>query len=243
MDLQGATALVTGGAHRIGKAITLALASAGANVVVNYHRSGAAAQSTVAEAERLGVRALALQADAADPTQVDGMLELVLRTFPRLDLFVGNAGAFRHTPLETVGAADWDEMMRLNFETLLVPARPIGRHMLEHGGGCIVAIADVAAVRPWADYLPYCVAKACVVGLMRSLAAALGPSVRVNAVAPGPVLFPEGFDPAARAREIARTVLGREGAAADVAAAVAFLARDDYVTGALLPVDGGRLLA
>ena len=109
-------------------------------------------------------------------------------------------------------------------------------------GGAIVALADVAAVRPWAEYVPYCVAKSCVVGLVRALAVALAPTVRVNAVAPGPVLFPEGFDPAAREREIARTVLRREGSAADVAAAVAFLAREDYVTGTLLPVDGGRLL-
>ena len=242
MDLRGATALVTGGGHRLGKAIALALANGGANVVVNYHRSRAEAESTAEEVERCGVRALAIQADAAAPADVDRMLDEVRATFGRIDLFVANAGVFRRTPLPAIEAADWRDMMRLNFETLLVPARRIGRDMLEHGGGTIVALADVAAVRPWAEYIPYCVAKSCVVGLVRALAVALAPSVRVNAVAPGPVLFPEGFDPAAREREIARTVLRREGSAGDVAAAVAFLARQDYVTGALLPVDGGRLL-
>ena len=241
MQLSGATALVTGGAHRVGRAIALALAAEGANVAINYHRSAEAAAATVAEVERCGVRSVALPGDAADSNQFAGVLEGFDRAFPRLDLFVANAGAFRRTPLADVGAEDWDEMMRLNFETLLVPARQVAERMRDRGGS-IVAIADVAAVHPWADYVPYCVAKSCVVGLVRGLARALAPKVRVNAVAPGPVLFPEGFDPRAREREIARTALGREGSAADVAAAVAFLARDDYVTGALLPVDGGRLL-
>lgn len=241
MQLSGATALVTGGAHRVGRAIALALAAEGANVAINYHRSAGAAAATVADVERCGVRCVALPGDAADADQFARVLEGFDCVFPRLDLFVANAGAFRRTPLAQVAAEDWDEMMRLNFETLLVPVRAIADRMRE-GGGSIVAIADVAAVDPWADYVPYCVAKSCVVGLVRGLARALAPKVRVNAVAPGPVLFPEGFDSKAREREIARTAVGREGSAADVAAAVAFLARDEYVTGALLPVDGGRLL-
>jgi pteridine reductase len=242
MQLRGATALVTGGGHRLGRAITLALAGAGANVLVNYHRSEEAARATVAEVERIGARALALRADAADPEQFGALLETASRTFPRIDLFVANAGVFRRMPAAALTAADWDEMMRLNFETLLVPARSIALRMLEQGAGCIVAIADVAAIRPWADYVPYCVAKSCVVGLVKNLAVRLAPAIRVNAILPGPVLFPDGFDPAARRREIARTVLRREGSAADIASAVAFLAQADYVTGAVLPVDGGRLL-
>ena len=241
MQLSGATALVTGGAHRVGRAIALALAAEGANVAINYHRSADAAGATVAEVERCGVRSLALPGDAADAAGFARVLDGFDRAFPRLDLLVANAGAFRRTPLGSVDESNWDEMMRLNFDTLLVPVRQVAERMRD-GGGAIVAIADVAAVHPWADYIPYCVAKSCVVGLVRGLARQLAPKVRVNAVAPGPVLFPDGFDPKARAREIARTALGREGSAADVAAAVVFLARDEYVTGALLPVDGGRLL-
>jgi NAD(P)-dependent dehydrogenase (short-subunit alcohol dehydrogenase family) len=241
MQLRGATALVTGGAHRVGRAIALALADAGANVAVNFNRSDSAAADTVADIEHRGVRAAAFQGDMADETQVANLLAKVFRVFPRLDLLVANAGVFRRTPLATIAAHDWDDMMRLNFTTLLIPARAVARQMRD-SGGAIVAIADVAAIQPWADYIPYCVAKSCVLGLVRGLAMDLAPRVRVNAVAPGPVLFPDGFDSAAREREIARTALRRQGRAEDVAGAVTFLAESDYITGTVLPVDGGRLL-
>ena len=243
MELRGATALITGGAHRLGRHIVLRLAQEGANVVINYHRSGSDAADTVRAAEALGVRALALQADASDPLQVEQMLAQVLSTFSRLDVFVANAGAFRRTPLPDVSEVDWDDMIRLNFQTMLVPAQRIGRHMRAHGSGCIVAIGDVAGIRPWREYLPYSVAKSCVVALTEGLAVELAPAVRVNAIAPGPILFPDDFDAAARQREINQTLLRRQGDPAQVAEAVLYLARNDYVTGTVLPVDGGRLLA
>jgi len=171
------------------------------------------------------------------------MVDAIGTAFPRLDLWVANAGVFRRTPLARVTDGDWDDMWRLNFGTFLVPARRIGPLMRRQGSGCIVALADVAALRPWADYIPYCIAKRGVVALAQSLAVSLAPAVRVNAIAPGPVLFPDDFPAAARAREIARTQLRREGSAADIAAAVRYLAAADYVTGTVLPVDGGRLLA
>jgi NAD(P)-dependent dehydrogenase (short-subunit alcohol dehydrogenase family) len=115
--------------------------------------------------------------------------------------------------------------------------------MQRQGAGCIVALADVAALRPWADYVPYCVAKRAVVALVQELAVRLAPQVRVNAIAPGPVLFPDDFPAAARAREVARTRLRRTGTPQHISAAVRYLATNDYVTGTLLPVDGGRLLA
>jgi pteridine reductase len=139
--------------------------------------------------------------------------------------------------------ADWDDMLRLNFETFLVPARRIGPLLVRQGGGCIVALGDVAAMHPWADFVPYCVAKRAVVAHAMGLARALAPTVRVNVVAPGPVLFPPDFPAAARRREIARTLLRRAGSARDVAEAVAYLARADYITGVVLPVDGGRRFA
>jgi NAD(P)-dependent dehydrogenase (short-subunit alcohol dehydrogenase family) len=235
--------LITGGAHRLGREITLALARAGVDVAVNYHRSDAEARATVAEAEALGVRALAIGADASDPDAVERMVDRVVERFARLDLLVANAGVFRRTPFATLGASDWKDMMRLNFETLLVPARSAGRVMQRQGRGCIVALADVGGIRPWAAYLPYCIAKSCVIGLVEALAVELAPTVRVNAIAPGPVLFPPGFDEAAKRSEIARTLLRREGRPRDVAAAATYLAAADYVTGTILPVDGGRLLS
>jgi NAD(P)-dependent dehydrogenase (short-subunit alcohol dehydrogenase family) len=240
VELRGATALVTGGAHRLGRAIGLALAEAGANVAFTYWSSAAAARDTCRALEERGVRALALRADAADDRQMAATLARVRRTFSRLDVWVANAGVFRRTPLASATPADWDDMMRLNFATFLVPARRIGPLMARQGGGCIVALGDVAALQPWADYLPYCVAKRAVVAHALWLARALAPAVRVNVVAPGPVLFPPGFPAAARRREIARTLLRRAGSAADIAQAVRYLVSADYVTGVVLPVDGGR---
>jgi NAD(P)-dependent dehydrogenase (short-subunit alcohol dehydrogenase family) len=114
--------------------------------------------------------------------------------------------------------------------------------MRDHGGGAIITFADVAALRPWAEYAPYCAAKAGVVALTQALAKELAPTVRVNAIAPGPVLFPDDFDAEARAREIGRTLLRRAGEPEHVADAVVTLLRNDYMTGVVLPVDGGRLL-
>jgi len=242
VHLRGATALITGGAHRLGRAVALALADAGADVAFTYLSSAAAARDTLRAIESYGVRALALRADASDDRQVSRMLVEVIATFARVDLWVANAGVFRRTPLATVAQRDWDDMLRLNFATFLVPSQHIGPLMQRQGAGCIVAMTDVAALRPWADYIPYCVAKRAVLALAQGLAARLAPQVRVNAIAPGPVLFPPDFPRAARAREIARTRLGRAGDPADIAAAVRYLATNDYVTGTVLPVDGGRLL-
>jgi NAD(P)-dependent dehydrogenase (short-subunit alcohol dehydrogenase family) len=242
MDLHGTTALITGGAHRLGREMTLALARAGVDVAVNYHHSSAEALATVRDAERLGVRARAIGADVSDERAVERMFAEVLDVFSRLDLLVANAGVFRRTPFATLSAADWADMLRLNLDTVLVPARHAARAMLAGGRGCIVALADVAGVRPWSDHLPYCIAKSCVIGLVRALAVELAPAVRVNAIAPGPVLFPPGFDDDAARTEIGRTLLGRAGHPRDVAAALTYLAAADYVTGTVLPVDGGRLL-
>jgi NAD(P)-dependent dehydrogenase (short-subunit alcohol dehydrogenase family) len=156
---------------------------------------------------------------------------------------VANAGAFERTPLTTLTDADWDAMLTNNLKAAYLSAQRLGLHMHAHGGGCIVTLADVAGIRPWVDYLPYSIAKAGIIALTQALAKELAPSVRVNAIAPGPVLFPEGFDPVVRRREIDRTLLKREGHPDDIAAAVLFLIRNTYITGVVLPVDGGRLLA
>lgn len=242
MELRGSTALITGGAHRLGREITLALARAGVDVAINYHRSADAARATASDAEALGVRALSIAADAADENAVDAMVGQTLAAFGRIDLLVANAGVFRRTPFSTLTRADWDDMMRLNVTTFLVPARRVGRAMRERGRGSIIALGDVAGVRPWAAHLPYSIAKSCVIALVETLAVELAPAVRVNAIAPGPVLFPPDYDPEAARAEIARTLLARGGQASDVGTAACYLAAADYVTGTVLPVDGGRLL-
>ncbi len=242
MDLRDKVALVTGGAHRLGRAVALELARRGAHVAISYRSSAEAAERTAAEIEALGVRALALHADAADGADVQRMAERLGAEMGNPDVWVACAGVFRRTPPDSVVARDWDDMMRGNFATFRVPAELIGPQMVERGSGVIIAFADVAAIRPWSDYIPYSVSKSCVLHHARHLARELAPAVRVNTVLPGPVLFPPDYPEAERQRELANTLLGREGSADSIAAAVAFLVENDYLTGVALPVDGGRLL-
>ena len=242
LDLRGRAAVVTGGARRLGACIAQTLAGAGCNVVINYRRSSADAEATAATVRATGARAITVQADASQPADVARLLTTTLDEFGRADILIANAGAFRRTPLGALTEADWDDMMDNNLRATFLCAHRFGLHMRDHGGGAIVALADVAGLRPWNDYLPYSVAKAGIVALTYSLAKELAPAVRVNAVAPGPVLFPEGYDPALREREIARTLLQRQGTPDAVAEAVVALVRNDYITGVVLPVDGGRLL-
>ncbi len=236
-------AVITAGAKRLGRTITEALAEVGYHVVLTYRGPTADADATVASVRAMGVRALAVRADVANARDVEGVLTAALAEFGRVDVLVANAGAFRRTPVTTITERDWDEMLTHNLRTAFLCAHRFGLHMREHGGGTIVTLADVAGIRPWADYLPYSIAKACVIALTQGLAKELAPAVRVNAIAPGPVLFPERFDVAAKAREVSRTLLKREGDPRNIANAVVALVANDYITGAVLPVDGGRVLS
>jgi len=241
-DLHGAVAVITGGARRLGKSIALALANGGCHVVLNYRTSAAEAEATAAEVRTAGVRALTVHGDVGHAAAVEHLLEATLAELGRVDVLVANAGVFQRTPLATLTEGDWDTMLTNNLKTTYLCAQRFGLHMRAHGGGCIVTLADVAGIRPWVDYLPYSISKAGIIALTHALAKELAPSVRVNAIAPGPVLFPEVFDPGVRQREIERTLLKREGHPQNIADAALFLIRNDYITGVVLPVDGGRLL-
>jgi len=241
-DLHGAVAVITGGARRVGKAITLALAERGCHVVINYRSSAADAEATAGTARAAGVRALTVQADVTQAAPVKHLLEATLAEFGRVDVLVANAGAFQRTPLGTLSEAEWNAMLTHNLHATYLCAQRFGLHMRAHDGGCIVTLADVAGIRPWVDYLPYSISKAGIITLTQALAKELAPSVRVNAIAPGPVLFPDDFDPVVRQREIERTLLKREGHPHNIADAALLLIRNDYITGVVLPVDGGRLL-
>ncbi|MFN8626010.1 MAG: SDR family oxidoreductase [Candidatus Binatia bacterium] len=242
-DLRGQVAVVTGGARRLGRSIVLALAQAGCHVAISYRHSEDAARDTAAAACRAGVRALAVRGNVADAGDVAGLLDTTLGAFGRIDILVANAGSFRRTPWASLTEADWDATMADNLRSAFLCAHRFGLHMYAQGSGAIVTLADVAGLRPWGDYLPYSVAKACVIALTQALATELAPLVRVNAIAPGPVLFPDDYDPLLRQREIERTLLRRQGRPANIADAVLALLGNDYITGAILPVDGGRLLS
>jgi NAD(P)-dependent dehydrogenase (short-subunit alcohol dehydrogenase family) len=234
-------AAVTGGVRRLGGAISRALAVAGYDLAIHYYESGPLVPELERDLEAAGARHVFVQGDLSRSTDVDRFFATTLETFGRVDALVANAGWFERTPLETLSEEQWQRVSERNLATAWLPARRFGLHMREHGGGAIVALADVAGLRPWRGYLAYNVAKAGVIAVVRTLAKELAPAVRVNAVAPGPVWFPPDFDPQQQQREIERTLLKRGGRPDHIADAVLFLLRNDYVTGVVLPVDGGRL--
>ena len=244
MRLRGQVALVTGGAQRVGRAIALDLGARGIRVALTYRTSATAATAVVRQLKQRGVRALAVAVDQADVGQIRAGVRTVERTFGRIDLLVNNASNFYPTPLASTTEAQWDDLLDVNLRAPFFFAQAVAPGMRRRRHGTIINIADVAAVNPWPTYLPYCIAKAGVIALTRGLAKALAPHIRVNAIAPGPILPPPDLSRSEARRALARTLLKRWGGPQEIVAAVRYLAEEtNFVTGHILAVDGGRLLA
>jgi pteridine reductase len=243
MNLQGKVALVTGGAIRVGKAISLELAAAGADIVVNYNSSAGPAEETVAEIQALGRRAIAQQADVSQGDQVQRLIDRAVSELGRLDVLVNSASVWRRTPWAELDEAEWDRQIAVDLKGPFLCARAAAQHLAAHGDGAIVNIVDLSAFTPFPNFLPHSVAKAGLLNMTYSLAMELAPAVRVNAIAPGPVLPPPDYTEQQLAASAKRTLLKRWGTPADVARAVRYLVEAEYVTGAVLPVDGGERLA
>jgi NAD(P)-dependent dehydrogenase (short-subunit alcohol dehydrogenase family) len=242
MNLTGIWAIVTGAGRRIGRAIAVALAERGADIVVHCHRSPGEAETTASHVRALGRRALAIAADQCDWSAVERACREAWELTGGIDILVNNAAIYRRTPLATVSERDWDELLDTDLKGPFAFARFLGPRMKQRGRGKIISIADVGAERVWPGYIPYCIAKAGLVAMTRGLAKALAPEVQVNAIAPGTILWPEDFDEARKEHVLKGVPMGRVGSAGDVARAVCFLVESgDYITGAVLPVDGGRL--
>lgn len=238
MEIQGRVALVTGGAHRVGRAMALALAGAGADVVVNYNSSADAARETTREIERLGRRALAVQADVSDAAAIRRLVQETEREFGRLDILVNSASLFERARFADISEADWDRVLDTNLKgpfLLSQAAAPL----LARDEGVIINIVDLSALQPWPSFAHHAVSKAGLLHLTRVLARALAPRVRVNSIAPGTVLPPEGTEGEDGSE---RRTVERPGEPGDVVAALLYLVGADFVTGENLVVDGGRML-
>lgn len=241
--LSGKTVLVTGGARRVGAAICRRLHAAGANIVVNHHRSAQDAQALLYELNALRAESAALaRADLLLPGAWPQLIKDTLAAFGRMDVLVNNASSFYATPVDHIDEKAWDDLIGTNLKAPLFLSQAAAPE-LRKTQGCIVNIIDIHAERPMKNHLVYNAAKGGLLALTRSLARELGPQVRVNGVSPGTIVWPE--DPAwqndiERQRIVNQTVLKRTGEPADIAMAVEFLVMAPYVTGQVIAVDGGR---
>jgi pteridine reductase len=239
MEIEGRVAVVTGGARRVGRAFAFGLASAGADVLVNYHSSAREARETVAGIETLGRRAVAVQADVASGDGVRTLVDAAQREFGRLDILVNSASLFERTPVLEISEADWDRVLGVNLRGPFLLSQAAAPLLARDGGGVIINIVDLSALQPWPGFAHHAVSKAGLLHLTRVLARALAPAVRVNSIAPGTVLAPaddRGEDGSER------RVTERQGHPGDVVDALLYLVRSDFVTGENLVVDGGRML-
>ncbi len=244
MEIQGKTALVTGAAKRIGRAIALTLASEGMNLLLHYRRSLKEIRETAKAAERLGVRVHLLRANLEKFTEINRLIREAFRRSPQIHLLVNSAAIFYPTPLGRVREKDWDEFLNVNLKAPFFLSQAVGIKMLRQKEGKIINLVDWTAFRPYTNYLPYCISKAGLVAVTQGLAKALAPHVQVNAIAPGPILPPAGATAKQNKIVIKRTPLKRFGEPSDIAEAVRYLVKSaDFVTGAVLPVDGGNLVA
>lgn len=234
-------ALVTGGAVRVGRALSLGLAEAGYDVAVHYYSSSKAAQEVVCRIGEMGRLGVLVEGDMGDPARVEAIAATVRERCGRLDLLVNNASSFEHADLLDVNADAWDRVMNVNLRGPFLLVRESAA-LLKENQGAVVNILDLGAFKPWTHRPHHAVSKAALLHLTKILARVLAPDVRVNAIAPGAVLMPENSDAADSERARRRTPLGHLGSPEDVLRAVLFLAASPFITGEVLVVDGGRSL-
>ena len=235
--LHGQVAIVTGGAKRIGRALALALAGAGAHVAITWRESEADAQKTVTDLTEMGVLAASFRADLRDPEEIRGTVEAIADRFGRIDILVNNAGRYETADLRTLSVEQWDGMFAINTRAPFLAAQAAYPH-LQAARGRIINLGSLGGLHPWPTHAHYCTSKAALHMLTQTMSKAFAPEISVNCVAPGMIVngeVAEEFEPFAR-----RTPMQRNGTAQDVAAAVLFFATGPhFITGQILSVDGG----
>ncbi len=230
--------MVTGGGRGLGRALVRALAGEGADVAFSYRESRRGALEEAEAARRLGRRVFAGPADARVPGEIAAFVDEAAAALGGLDFLVNNVGVFRRIPLDELSEEVLDEAFDVNVKAAVVASRAAAPHLKRRGGGAIVNVASLGALRPWPAHLAYCASKAALVMATQCLALALAPEIRVNAVAPGILEPPGAEEPLKR-----RVPIGRFGTQAEVIGAVTYLLADaSYTTGEVLKLDGGRSL-
>lgn len=239
MEIQGRNAIITGGGHRVGKAITLALAAAGANVFIHYNRSSAAADATAAEATALGVRAATGSVDLGDPAFAPSLVESAASELGPVSILVNSASGFATDSVTDVTLDGWRMTFDLSVSTPVFLAQAFAAQLPADLDGAIVNVTDAKTATPYRTHFSYVVAKGALDTFTAAAAVGLAPQIRVNAVALGVILPPPGEDEAYAERLASRLPLQRVGGTSPVAAAVVALIENDFITGEIMRVDGG----
>ncbi|HET9440685.1 MAG TPA: SDR family oxidoreductase [Longimicrobiales bacterium] len=242
MNLAGKTALVTGGAVRVGRALLLALADAGANVVVNYHHSGEDAEKLVQQLRTQQRRATAFRADVSRAGDVAALVEHIGREYGQLDILVNSASLFESAPFADITEAAWRRVLDVNLTGPFLVSQAAIPLLRAAAPANIVNILDLSALQPWPSYAHHSVSKAGLLQLTKVMARALAPEIRVNAIAPGTVLPPDGYDGTAGDGTSDRRLVAPAGTPDDVVKALFFLIESEFITGQTIVVDGGRML-
>ena len=234
MNIDGKVALITGSAKRVGKEIALELARRGARIAVHYRSVETEARAVA------GNDGEVFQADLRDFAAIEKMFVGIEAKFGGLDILINSASVFSSATADTATPEHWDLQMDTNARAPFFLAQCAARLMRARSAGKIINIADVAGEVVWQTYLPYSISKAALIAVNRGLAKAYAPQIQVNAIAPGPVLFPDYYTDEQKQTAIERTLLKRAGTPLDVVNAVVFLIENDYITGEIIHVDGGR---
>ena len=243
MDSQ--IAIVTGSGRRLGRKIAIAMAENGFDIVINYNRSRDEAIKTERTIKKMGRRCIAIKADVTKPVQVRRMIRQVVKTFGKIDVLVNNAAVFNPpVDLLDVTEAMWDKVIDTNLKSIFICGQAAAAVMMKQKSGKIINIASLGAFQAWAKHIPYCVSKAGVLMLTKTMAKSLAPHVTVNAIAPGTIIIPDEESSRVHHPAIDKIPLRKYGKPSDITDAVIFLAKSsDYITGQVMCIDGGVTIA
>lgn len=243
MDLNDAVVLITGAAVRVGRTIALHLAERKAHIAYSYYLDDEPWERTQLEIETHGVQSLAMQTEVRSAEQIRTLVEATIERFGRVDVLINNASVWLKSPFLEITEQEWDLALDVNLKGPFLLAQAVAPHMLAQGRGVILNIADLSAFQVWPGYAHHAASKAGLIALTKSMAVELAPTVRVNAIAPGTVLLPEHYSTAKKQWAEENSLLKRVGDPHDVAHLATFLIENDFTTGAVYFVDGGRALA
>lgn len=245
MEIRGKKAIITGSSGQLGSRIAMALAEAGADCVCHYHKNRRKTKAVAKQIERIGVKAVAVCADLTKPGEVEKLFEQV-DNLGTAQILINCAAVFSRQPVSEITNELAQELMNTNLIAPILTSKIFAMRIFDKFGksavaaGKIINIADIGGVHPWANYVLYCSSKAGLIGATRAMAKEFAPAICVNAVAPGIVSWPEGFDEEKRKKQISMIPLKRIARPQEIAQAILGLIENDYITGQVLCVDGGR---